>query len=162
MKRTWASQLPLWAALLLVIVELTMWTDCYQTTEASLDKDRFIATSTSCNEEAEIYRDRLDCTDIKRSLKPGTAWIRSGRCLLGKHNFFAMLGWMEIAIVGGIAVSLLGVWAFFYLNFRQQNSVRQLYQDMIFYQRDDNRFALGHRPAARQSYRNGVVIEEVE
>ncbi len=161
MKQNWIGQLPLWVVILLVAVELTMWFDCYQTTEVSLGKDRFIATSTSCNEEAEIYRDRLDCTDIKRSLKSGTAWIRSGSCLLRKHNFFAMLGWMEIAVVGGISAMLLAVWAFFYLNYRQQNSVHQLYQDMMFHQRPGGQRALGHTTAHR-TYRNGVVIEELD
>lgn len=160
MNKTLVSQIPLWVILLLVLVEMTMWFDCYQTTEIDLDKDRFIATSASCNEEAEIYRNRLDCADIKRSLKSGTAWIRSSSCLLKKHNFFAVLGWVELTIVGGTAVLLFAVWAFFYLNVRQQNSFNQHLQSMLHYQ---NNGRLSLNSPVRQSYRNGVAfVEEIE
>lgn len=88
-------------------IELVVWYNCHLETEASLHKDRQIAISASCNEQAELYSDRLDCADIKRSRQPGVAWVKSAQCLVSQHNIFSALGWMEIGAVVALGVLLL-------------------------------------------------------
>lgn len=96
-------------AILLLGLELTMWYGCYLDAEESLHKDRLIAISASCNEQADLYSERLDCADIKRSKQPGISWLRSARCLVGKHNVFAMLGWFQLGAVFALGVVLVGL-----------------------------------------------------
>lgn len=127
MKRDWFEQIPLALVVLFCVVEATMWLDCYQTAENSLVKDRHISASTSCNEEFEIYKDRLDCTDIKRSLQSGTAWIRAGSCLLRKHNFFTLLGWFELAALAGAAMFVLLLTVYYRLKSNKHTSRTRSY-----------------------------------
>ena len=94
---------------LAVILEATLWYGCHLEVENSLYKDRQIAIRSSCNEEAELYSERLDCTDIKRSNQPGLSWIRSTQCLASRHNIFAMMGWLQIGAVVALGFAILAL-----------------------------------------------------
>lgn len=162
MKGDWLGHAPLGLALLLLLVELTMWYDCYEMTQAGLQSDRHIAISAACNEEYDIYQERLDCADIRRSLKPGTAWIRSGSCLLRRHNIFAVLGWMELAIAGA-ALFLCLLMLIYYrirlnkLVLRQGRSMQPAYN----WPANSGLLPAPYpAPQVRQVYQNGMIIEE--
>lgn len=170
MKADLFGQIPLGVLLLLLLVEATMWFDCYQMTDAKMENERFIAISTPCNEEADIYRDHLNCEDIKRSLQSGTAWVRSGSCLLKKHNFFALLGWIELAAVGGAALVLLLVFIHFRLKIREQNSWGQKFDLALSHSGRAMTYPLPPHHHQQQYYQqprsyyqsSGVIIEEME
>lgn len=153
----WLGQIPFALVALFCVIEATMWFDCYQLAETSLVKDRHISASTSCNEELEIYRDRLDCTDIKRSLQSGTAWIRAGSCLMTKHNFFALLGWFELAAVAGAAIFLLILTVYYRLKKSKQDTRRSQRYGLISYAGNNY-----HHQTYPFEQSRGPIIQEID